>query len=90
MDSGVHFNCEQIPNLSEKRLCYVDLKSRACWTGEIQNTEGTVYKIMESGRKKMCKQVDKYSELEGFTEERRQECLSTCYQEARVRCPETL
>jgi hypothetical protein len=86
---AVELRCAVDPTLAERRICYADFDESACWSGDIVDVEGRVWKAMEQGRNRLCSQVDPWLESRQVSQAERHACSSQCLQGVRVRCPET-
>jgi len=86
---SVELRCDVDPTLGERRICYGDFEEKACWSGQLVDVEGRVWKAMEQVRVRLCSQVDPWLENRQVSEVERRACASQCLQGVRVRCPET-
>ncbi len=77
--------CFEEPQLMAKRLCYVDLPGSGCGDLPITERFGVLWKVMESGRNRLCSQVSTATRALPLVQQ--QQCAARCHQEARVRCP---
>jgi hypothetical protein len=84
-EDAARIHCYAEPPLVEKRLCFADFDDDACWRGEMQDMEGTAWKMMEAGRDLICK--DLAAALSDAPKETQARCAAKCEQQARVRCP---
>jgi hypothetical protein len=84
-EAGVRITCFATPTLWEKRRCYVDLPIEGCGSLPMFELTGVQWRMIEKGRDKMCKAVDKH--LKRADPRSRADCLSRCAQQVRVRCP---
>jgi uncharacterized membrane protein len=78
-------HCYSEPELNEKRLCFASFEDSSCWRGQMIDLEGPAWKMMETGRTRICARLDET--LQDAEAEHRLSCETRCKQQARVRCP---
>jgi len=78
--------CFEEPELRRKALCYVDLPGSGCGDVQMFEKSGVVWRVMEVGRDRLCKQVEE--SVQALEKAQQMQCVARCRQEARVRCPD--
>lgn len=82
-------NCFPEPTLDQAGVCFVELKDKDCWNGDVLTVEDVGWRALAEGRQEMCAAVDAYLVQQNYTDvaSRRVQCKSTCTSQTVVRCP---
>jgi len=80
-------HCFPDDTLMEKAECFTAFSSTKCYRSGVVETKGKRWKAMESGREKICREVDAWLVSKRVSEQQRFECKAKCLQEVKVSCP---
>ena len=77
--------CIRADGLAAYQLCFVDLAQPVCEHTDQLTIEAHGYEAFALGRKQMCEKIEKELRVQGVAT--LDECLASCAQHLRVRCP---
>ena len=84
-DSTATTTCIRADGLAAYQLCFVDLAEPVCERTDQLTIEAHGYEAFALGRKQMCERIEKELREQGVTAI--DDCLASCSQHVRVRCP---
>ena len=77
--------CIRADGLAAYQLCFVDLSERVCEQSDQLTIEAHGYDAFALGRKQLCERIEKELRESGVSAI--DDCLASCGQHVRVRCP---
>ena len=79
--------CTDESRLGKKEYCFASFEDKSCWNGlGFEITDKPSWKAREDGRSEVCEAVNSWMIENGTDEHKRNECMLSCLQTAKVAC----